>query len=56
MVSKIVVQALLPALALGAVVRREVNSTFDYDALSLRTVGAPNTLVRALPPPSRPLH
>lgn len=46
MVSKVIIQALLPAVALGAAVRRDVN--FDYDSLSLRTVGAPNSLVRRL--------
>ncbi|OJI99423.1 hypothetical protein ASPVEDRAFT_187574 [Aspergillus versicolor CBS 583.65] len=43
MISKSFAWAFLPALAASAAVSNS-GSSFDYDALSLRTVGAPNTL------------
>lgn len=48
MISKSFAWAMLPALVASAAVNH-AGSTFDYDALSLRTVGAPNTLVCLLP-------
>lgn len=48
MISKSFAWALLPALVVSAAVNPS-GSAFDYDALSLRTVGAPNTLVWLLP-------
>ncbi|CRK12717.1 hypothetical protein BN1723_009771 [Verticillium longisporum] len=44
MVSRFLAQALLPALAVAGTIQRRDNGTFDYDALSLRTVGGRNTL------------
>ncbi|KAL2830849.1 inorganic pyrophosphatase [Aspergillus cavernicola] len=45
MVGKSFAWAMLPALAAAATLQsRHTNSTFDYDALSLRTVGSRNTL------------
>lgn len=47
MVFNMLVKALVPSLALGAALTRR--ETFDLDALSLRTVGARNTLVSPRP-------
>jgi inorganic pyrophosphatase len=50
MIANVLVKALVPALALGAALSRR--EPFDYDSLSLRTVGARNTLASH---PSSPL-
>ncbi|KAL4781766.1 inorganic pyrophosphatase [Aspergillus varians] len=44
MISKSFAWAILPAFAAAAAISGRCNSTFDYDALSLRTVGSRNTL------------
>lgn len=45
MVAKTLVQAILPSLVAAAALQTRGDSSFDYDSLSLRTVGARNTLV-----------
>ena len=45
MIGKLLVAVLLPVFALGASIPKRETGAFDYDALSLRTVGARNTLV-----------
>ena len=45
MIGKLLVAGLLPVFTLGASIPKREMGAFDYEALSLRTVGARNTLV-----------